>query len=101
MRFLVDLEDGGPAAYLDECIWLGYDPDGHCIRIMDGSEATSAMKCHKEFVSTQVQRAREVRLGYTFTLVRRHSAASDAAYKCHRSECEHVTHQPTLPLEGQ
>jgi len=99
MKMYVELN--GAMVPLSDCNWLRLDPVGHCTGMLVGDGATTASQCHKEFTRTLVQRAREVRQGYTHVLVHRNSEQSQAGYRCHRGECDHYVEQDTLPLDGE
>lgn len=99
MNLYVEMK--GHLVPLRDCNWLRLDPDGHCIGMLVGDGATTPSQCHKEFTSTQANRAREVRQGYTHVLVHRDSAESKAGYACHMGKCSHNLTQDTLPLDGK
>lgn len=83
---------------LRSCDWIRVDPDGHVTGTLAGEWATTPDQAHKEFTPLYRERVRENKQGYRHELVTR-AHWSAHCMPCMRGQCQHVTHQPELPLD--
>ena len=99
MTYVIRVELDGRTYPLNQCVWLRYDGDGHCVGMLVGDGATSDESCHEEFTEDEDERCEELASGYTHVLFHRDNPVVAAAYKCQWQQCHHINPQDPLPLE--